>query len=260
MWPLIILLVGVIVTGLAAALISRERRLAAAQINRERFLTTQRTVAQIGGPISSVRWWLELLQDKVAVAGTDQDTAMMLQQMKEASGRLTAIMENLRRACDAEQGALPQNRAELPVAAMVTVATADTKGITRQKSQRLDVTVDPELLLETDPELLTGVIHELIENAAYYSGEKTVITVRAAKHGDRVLISVTDQGIGIAPDQIETIFEKFTRGPEAGNYKPMGSGLGLFVARTIVESLNGTLTCQSEPGKGSTFTINLPQR
>jgi signal transduction histidine kinase len=106
-----------------------------------------------------------------------------------------------------------------------------------------------------DGERLRQVLANLIENAVKYSPAGEPVEVRVAREDGMVHLSVSDRGPGIAADDQRLIFEKFGR--VTGGSKP-GTGLGLFIARSITEAHGGTLTVSSAPGRGATFTVTLP--
>jgi signal transduction histidine kinase len=108
-----------------------------------------------------------------------------------------------------------------------------------------------------DPALLTTAIGNIIANAVKYSAAGSPITIAAAEHGSSIDITVADRGSGIAPEELEAIFARFQRGSNA--LTSIGSGLGLYVARQIIEGHGGTIAVASEPGAGSVFTLRLPR-
>lgn len=101
------------------------------------------------------------------------------------------------------------------------------------------------------------ILVNLLGNAIRYSPDGSVIKVKVAKREDRATISVSDQGDGIAKEYQEKIFEKFERLGRSGDG---GSGLGLFISRRLANAMNGSLTVDSDTGKGTTFTLSLPAR
>jgi signal transduction histidine kinase len=107
-----------------------------------------------------------------------------------------------------------------------------------------------------DEARLRQVLGNLIDNAIKYSPPAGKVEVRAADTGSRVVVDVTDHGIGIRPDDLELVFEKFGRA--SGQNVRSGTGLGLYIARAIAEAHGGTLEVSSTPGRGSTFTLSLP--
>jgi signal transduction histidine kinase len=120
----------------------------------------------------------------------------------------------------------------------------------------------PEALpaVTADPNRLGQVMHNLLSNAVRYSARATDIRVTADVVGDHVEIQVRDQGPGIAPEDCERIFEKFYRGKHGATLAVRGTGLGLAVARQLVEAHGGTIGVRSALGRGSTFWVRLPVR
>lgn len=114
--------------------------------------------------------------------------------------------------------------------------------------------------IEGDAFHLTHIFNNLLDNANKYSKENPVIRVEAWEEGDQVLVSIQDQGIGLSKEAIKKIFDKFYRVPTGNVHDVKGFGLGLSYVKTMVEAHKGEIHVQSEPGKGSTFTINLPKK
>ena len=108
-----------------------------------------------------------------------------------------------------------------------------------------------------DRERLRQVLGNLVENAIKYSPEGGTVRVRAAAENGVAWIAVSDEGPGIPADEQRRIFEKFARVEIPGGSKP-GTGLGLFIARSIAEAHGGTVDVRSGPGGGTTFTLKLP--
>jgi signal transduction histidine kinase len=112
--------------------------------------------------------------------------------------------------------------------------------------------------LEVDPDRLTQVLRNLVRNAVVHTEPGGHIAVTAEPAGDHLVISISDDGPGIPPEQLERIFERFRRVDGSRSRDTGGSGLGLAIARAIVEAHAGTIRASSEPGHGATFTIELP--
>lgn len=111
-----------------------------------------------------------------------------------------------------------------------------------------------------DPTRVEQIVANLISNACKYSAEGQPITVRSQRvENHQVVVEVSDQGRGIAPDQIDRIFEKFHRVENPLTMTTGGFGLGLFISRQFAEAMSGTLTVDSRLGEGSTFSLKLPQ-
>jgi signal transduction histidine kinase len=114
-------------------------------------------------------------------------------------------------------------------------------------------------LVRVDPTRLGQVINNLLTNAVRYSPEGSSVRVSARPVGrDELEIRVADQGIGIADDERERIFEKFYRGKDGATHAVRGTGLGLAVAQMLTEAHAGRISLESEVGRGSTFIVRLP--
>jgi signal transduction histidine kinase len=118
----------------------------------------------------------------------------------------------------------------------------------------------PALPVEVDRERICQVLLNLLSNARKYSPKNMPITLRLQRQDRQALVSVIDHGVGIPPEQLPHIFERFYRVPDIDvqTGSSVGVGLGLYIAQKIVERHNGCITATSVPGEGSIFTISLP--
>ncbi|HTX79428.1 MAG TPA: ATP-binding protein [Longilinea sp.] len=136
----------------------------------------------------------------------------------------------------------------------VVQSKADEQGI----DLRQDVPDDLPMM-EADADKIKQVLLNLLSNAIKYNEPKGKVTIAAHAEGQLMLISVQDTGIGIASEDLAHVFEKFFRSHRTEKFAS-GTGLGLSISKKIIESHSGTLTVQSQTGKGSIFTIELPLR
>jgi signal transduction histidine kinase len=158
----------------------------------------------------------------------------------------------------------------IPVAELIHDAVAASRHEIDHAGAVVEVDIAPELLhypadpsgvqrVAGDATALRSAIHNLISNAIKYGGESRWVRVSARPTKDRATrITVEDRGLGIAAEDRKHIFEPFYRGREAVARQIQGSGLGLHLVRRIIEAHGGTVSVRSEPGHGSTFTIELP--
>ncbi|MEA2415230.1 MAG: two-component system, NtrC family, sensor histidine kinase KinB, partial [Thermoanaerobaculia bacterium] len=116
----------------------------------------------------------------------------------------------------------------------------------------------PETTLHVDPDRMRQVVDNLISNAIKYSADGTDIDIVTQIDGNHMLTAVIDHGIGIPTDEIPKLFERFHRARNVSSRYYGGLGLGLYIAKAIVEAHNGSISVVSEEGKGATFTIRLP--
>ena len=113
-------------------------------------------------------------------------------------------------------------------------------------------------IVDADQDRLAQVLRNLLDNAIKYSPQGGVIVVRGKASKDEVVVSIADQGIGIAPEHLNRLFEKFFRVKSSPGRHVVGSGLGLPIARTIVESHGGRIWAESQVGQGTTLYFTLP--
>ena len=115
------------------------------------------------------------------------------------------------------------------------------------------------LWVMADPVHIANCLSNLIENAVKYSGNEVCIGIYASLEDNRLCLKVKDNGIGIPLQEQERIFEKFYRAQNIPDANLPGIGLGLSYVKLMVEAHGGSITLQSQQGKGTTFTIEIPQ-
>lgn len=113
-------------------------------------------------------------------------------------------------------------------------------------------------VIDADPHRIKQVLYNLLDNAIKYSPQGGLIVIRGEVQNRQVVVSVSDQGMGIAPEDLHHLFEKFFRARAGQTRHVIGSGLGLPIARTIIESHGGQIWAESQVGQGSTFYFALP--
>lgn len=134
---------------------------------------------------------------------------------------------------------------------------AECCNATAPNNPRLEVTVEPKAIpVDLDPHRFRHVIDNLVSNALKYSAEQ--VEVRVFRDGDRGIIEVSDRGIGIPEPEQDALFTRFGRASNARERGITGSGIGLYVARKIVEVHRGTISVQSKENEGATFIVSLP--
>ncbi|MGB9825722.1 MAG: ATP-binding protein, partial [Desulfofundulus sp.] len=129
----------------------------------------------------------------------------------------------------------------------------------RVKEHTLRVELVPgRYLVQADPERLKQILVNLLSNAVKFTPARGTIEVRAVSGGEELIIEVADNGIGIAPEMHQTIFEEFCQGEVAPVHRYEGTGLGLAITRRLVEMHGGRIWVNSAPGEGATFSFTLP--
>jgi signal transduction histidine kinase len=215
---------------------------------------------QLRTPASGVRMLLAMLRDGYV----DPLTPSQLQMVEEAYGaneRLLRISDDLLNVAKLEAGRLVLNKQRMELHLWLKNVVEPHKLLARQRRQRLKLEVPKGVwYLQGDQERLAMVIDNLLSNARKYTPARGLIRV-ALLPGKRVhKITVTDSGSGMTHNEIANLFGKFTRLDNPASRGSEGTGLGLYLAKSIVDLHQGSIKVLSKPGAGSAFTITLPCR
>ncbi|WP_368667543.1 sensor histidine kinase [Synechocystis sp. LEGE 06083] len=128
----------------------------------------------------------------------------------------------------------------------------------QNKQIALETILEPSLILNGDVSGLTRAFTNLLQNALRYTPSGGKVKVEALSLSHQIQVTVSDTGLGIAPEHLERIFERFWQADQARRYDDSGSGLGLSISQAIVQSHKGSIEVKSQPGEGSCFTVKLP--
>jgi signal transduction histidine kinase len=207
-------------------------------------------------PLTSLRLDVHLLLEESVGPLTAKQTELLLD-ARDSAERLLAIVENL-----LNLARLEERRAQLerqPVAPGTLLRAALDAIRPRAEDKGLDLVIEPgdELPpLTVDADQLGHALGNLLDNAVAYTDRGGRITLAAARTADAVVLSVSDTGVGIPPEHLPHVFDRFFRVP--GQSRGQGTGLGLAIARETVAAQGGTLSCESTPGVGTTFRLSFP--
>jgi signal transduction histidine kinase len=184
-----------------------------------------------------------------------QTSREFLMIIDDESDRLSELIDNLLDSSRLQTGTLRMDFHSIDMSALIEDIL--TRVRTRYNNLDILVHVDPvELKIKADPKRIAQVMDNLIGNAAKYAPQSTMI-ISIGAEGDRVHISVKDNGPGISEEHLEHLFERFYRVPER-SAGVRGSGLGLFICDQIVRAHNGEITVDSKVGEGTTFNVYIP--
>jgi two-component system OmpR family sensor kinase len=210
---------------------------------------------ELRGPMAAVIGAARTLQQRWRELRPRQREAF-LALIADETARLATLVGDVLDTSRIEAGTFSYSFTEIDLAALVRDSVA--AAAVGQDEVPIVAELGPAVPVRADPERLRQVIGNLIENAVKYSPVGQPVGVRVTPNGAAVVIAVTDQGPGIAVEDQCLIFEKFGRAARSGPNSKPGTGLGLYIARSIAEAHGGTLEVSSTPGRGATFTVSLP--
>ncbi|HYJ61683.1 MAG TPA: ATP-binding protein [Actinomycetota bacterium] len=204
-------------------------------------------------PIAAIRAHLENLLD-----GVEEPDRATLEVMLQQSERLGRLVEQLLDLSKLQSGEVPLQRELVPLDALVArvISEIEVRGEEHGAIERdFDEDLPP---VDADPERVHQVLYNLVDNAVRATPGGGTITIEAHRVNGAVHVSVADTGIGIDPEDLPRVFERFYRVDPARARQDGGTGIGLAIARSVVEAHGGQIQATSEPGRGSVFSFDLP--
>jgi signal transduction histidine kinase/ActR/RegA family two-component response regulator len=214
---------------------------------------------ELRNPLAPLRNSLHVLQlggNERASPATQTIHAMMGRQVDH----LVRLVDDLLEMSRISRGTFELRRERLELSAVVRHALETSGPLLQEAGHRLVVSLPEEpLWVDGDPVRLSQILANLLNNAARYTESGGEVHVTARREDGAAVIGVRDNGIGIAPDALEHIFEMFNRGEQAGRSSQGGLGIGLALARKLAEMHGGEVTAHSDgPGRGSEFLVRIP--
>lgn len=205
-------------------------------------------------PLTDLRCHVEALQDGVVAPGPDT-LAMLHAQI----AHLQRLVDDLGELARAEARQLRLEPDAVPVADLAERAIRQAAPRAAQLGVRVESAVaDGSLLIWGDAARAQQVLSNLIDNALSHTPQGGAVTVAARREGDNTVIDVRDTGAGIPAEHLPHVFDRFYRADPSRSRATGGAGLGLAIARQVVEASGGRITVESEPGAGTTLTVRWP--
>ncbi|MFM1581796.1 HAMP domain-containing sensor histidine kinase [Helcococcus bovis] len=203
-------------------------------------------------PITNLILHLEGIKDEIIEA--DKDTISML---LSETRRISSMIENLEITFNKKENFNELKVEEFDVVNLLENVSASFEPLLKEKNLKLIKIFDEGKIINSDYDKLTQIISNLISNAIKASNENGKIEIIFQSFTNRVVITISDNGIGISKDDLPHIFERFYRVDNVRNTKVSGQGLGLAITKTYVELLGFKIDVNSELGKGTEFTITM---
>lgn len=206
-------------------------------------------------PIARIQGKAELLLGDASLAPRTRKGLAAIVATTSQMGEYVETILDLNRI---ESGKLQMHQQSRDLNVTVREVLEEKRAQAAEKRITLESALDPLFAVKYDVRLLKRVLGNLLENAIKYSPENSTISVSSKDEGERVTVSVSDCGPGIAADEKDKVFGKFYRASGAVESGVQGTGLGLYLVKYFVELHKGEVFVESELGRGSTFSVSLP--
>jgi signal transduction histidine kinase len=252
-------IVAAIIITVGSLIVRGVERIAEANVMKNEFISI--VSHQLCGPLSAVKWNMEVLEnnefsDHLKLTSKQE---VFLKNIKEANEKMLKLVGQLLEVNQIDEGRAILKNENIDLGEVVDQAIAELKDLISEREISVKRRIAPDLpLVFADATGMKTVIRNLVSNAIKYSHQKGEVEIDSKSTGKRILLTVKDWGVGIPRYQHRKVFEKFFRSANEARYRTDGIGLGLYLARAIVENSGGKLWFESEVGKGSTFFISIP--
>lgn len=222
---------------------------------KDEFLAT--LAHELRNPLAPLRTGLEVLRQ----APRESEMALRAQQMMERQlVHMVRLIDDLLDVSRISRGKIELKREVVSIQSILESAIEASRSTIEAAQHRLDLDIpSTPILLDGDPTRLAQVVSNLLNNAAKYTLEGGKITVKVSGRGERVVISISDTGVGITEEMLPLVFDMFTQVGKTIDRAQGGLGIGLSIVKSLVALHGGTIRAESAgAGKGSTFTVELP--
>ena len=253
----LILFIGIILVMLIGIILMIRAVIHESEISRMKSEFVSNVSHELKTPLALIRMFGETLDS--GIVNEEKDKQKFYSIIRKESERLTHLINNVLDFSRMDAGVKEYNFQEADLVEVVRGSLEAYKFQISDNGFQIEIELpDEPLILKIDKDSISQVLLNLLNNAVKYSDEEKHILVKVQKDSTSASISIADRGVGIPKDELKKIFDKFYRVSTARTKETRGSGLGLTLAKHIVEAHGGTIEVESEVGKGSIFTVRIP--
>ncbi|WP_062012867.1 response regulator [Aureimonas sp. AU4] len=211
-------------------------------------------------PLSAIIGYSEMLIEEAEEGAVAGDLVRDIRKIESNARHLLGLINDVLDLSKVESGKMDLYAETFDVAEIVADVAATARALAEKKDNRLEVEFEGEVgAMHSDITKLRQILLNLLSNAAKFTQGGT-ITLRAERRGDTLVFSVCDTGIGMTPEQLERLFQRFAQADASTTRRFGGTGLGLSLTKAFSEMLGGGVSVESRPGEGSTFRLTVPAR
>ncbi len=214
---------------------------------------------QLRTPLSIIKWSLSMVLEG-EMGKMPEEQRETLARASETNERMIRLINDLLNVARIEEGRFIYQPTTVDIIELLEKTTEPAQQLAANKKVKFELKrkLEGSAIVKVDIEKISLAIKNLTENAVSYTKLGGKVTLKVEKKKEKLLISVKDTGIGIPKKQQERVFSKFFRGENAVRTETEGTGLGLFIAKNVIEAHGGELWFESQEGKGTTFYFTLP--
>jgi signal transduction histidine kinase/DNA-binding response OmpR family regulator len=243
--------------ALSARLASTVAALEAAGAAKSDFLASMSH--ELRTPLNAIIGFSSLMANQAEVDGALNVPREWVEHIRSGGEHLLTLINDVLDLAKVEAGRLELATETIDLGHAIAASVAGLRPLADRKHQPVDVRIESSIMIEADPGRLRQILYNLLSNAIKYTPDGGCIEVTAYRSDGEISIAVRDEGVGIAPDDQDRVFEEFRQvGDQA--QRMSGTGLGLALTRRLVEAHGGRIGLASTLGAGSTFTVVLPDR
>ncbi len=252
----IVLLLSAFLFVIAFLVIRSFEKLAEANRMKSEFVSI--VSHQLRSPLSNLRWALELLMSG-RLGKIEEKQTEYFKILKENAARMRELISDLLIVSRIETATLPQKNEEFSLKNLAEKVLEGFEAFARASNVEIKFEAEKDLpLVFADPSQIRQVLENLVDNAIRYIHGRGEVEIKIKKRNKSLYFEIKDTGVGIPKEDRKYIFQKFFRSENVLKHQTQGSGLGLFIAKSIIERSGGRIGFRSEEEKGSTFWFSLP--
>ncbi len=213
---------------------------------------------QLRTPLSAIKWFSEMLL-KGEGGKLKGQQIQFTQSIVDSAARMNELVNSLLNISRLESGRMIVEPQPTDLSQLVAGIVNDLKAQTELRKQTLEINVDKTLSkVSLDPNLIGQVYLNILSNSIKYTPQQGKIQITVTREGNKIQSVISDNGYGIPKAEQAKVFQKFYRGTNVVKVETDGTGLGMYLTKTIIEASGGKITFESHEGKGTTFTFTLP--